>query len=510
MKGRSEAKTEADKGPMLPDRQRILQALEKSYDSIIEWSNDAIIGRDLDGTVVKWNRGAERIYGYTFDEVKDRTLALLVLPENLESTQAIFQRVMQGESQDRQYEATHVRKDGQRIYVSLTVSPIRDAEGNIVGAATIARDITAAKQAAKALHESEKRLQDIVDNTTAVIFIRDIAGRFILINRQYERLNSTTRERVLGKTVYDVYKKEVADRLSENDRRALQAGSAVEAEEVIHREDGAHTYLSVKFPIRDAAGRAYAVGGISVDITERKHAQETLTQQARELERSNSELEQFAYVASHDLQEPLRMVVSYVQLLARRYKGKLEGDADDFIGFAVDGAVRMQQLINDLLSYSRVSTRGGTFQPVDCNQALDRAVANLKVAIGESGATILRQPLPKIQGDPTQLAQLFQNLIGNAVKFRGPEAPVVSVEAKQEAGHWLISVRDNGIGMESEYLDRIFIIFQRLHSKGEYPGTGIGLAICKKIVERHGGRIWAESQPGQGTTFHFTFPLEKE
>lgn len=243
------------------------------------------------------------------------------------------------------------------------------------------------------------------------------------------------------------------------------------------------------------------------DTTEAWEAEKALTARTEELARSNRELEQFAYVASHDLQEPLRMVASYTQLLARRYKGKLDADADEFIGYAVDGATRMQALINDLLKLSRVGTRGKAFVEVDGGKLVDAALANLAIALRESGAKVSRDATPTLFGDDTQLIQLFQNLIGNALKFSRPGvAPEIHVGAKRIGRAWELSVRDNGIGIAPEYFERIFIIFQRLHSKAEYPGTGIGLSLCKKIVERHGGRIWVESRPGEGACFFFTIP----
>ncbi len=219
---------------------------------------------------------------------------------------------------------------------------------------------------------------------------------------------------------------------------------------------------------------------------------------------SNRELEQFAYVASHDLQEPLRAVNSYTQLLARKYQGNLDAKADKYIGYIVEGSTRMQQLINDLLELSRVGTRCKELKPTACETVLSRVLDNLKVAIAENDALVTYDSLPTVMGDETQLIQLFQNLISNAIKLRGEEPPRVHVSAVQQENEWAFKVCDNGIGMEAEYFERIFMIFQRLHSRKEYPGTGIGLAVCKKIVERHGGRIWVESTLGIGTTFHFT------
>jgi signal transduction histidine kinase len=222
------------------------------------------------------------------------------------------------------------------------------------------------------------------------------------------------------------------------------------------------------------------------------------------LQRSNAELEQLAYVASHDMQEPLRMVASYLQLIEERYRDRLDADGHEFIGYAVDGAKRMQALINDLLAYSRVSTKARPSEPTDANAVVGAALANLRVAIDESAARITYSSLPWVMGDATQLLQLFQNLIANAIKFKRDEPPEVHIDAEPTDGMWLFSVRDNGIGIAPEYFERIFVLFQRLHSRREYPGTGIGLALCKKIVERHGGRIWVESHVGAGSTFRFT------
>lgn len=251
------------------------------------------------------------------------------------------------------------------------------------------------------------------------------------------------------------------------------------------------------------------------DVTARREAEREL-QKSRlllekanaDLARSNAELEQFAYVASHDLQEPLRMVASYTQLLGRRYKGRLDQDADDFIAYAVDGANRMKALINDLLSYSKAGKHAETFQETPLQAAVDRAVDNVRAALTESGGTVTHGDLPVVTADPGQLIQLFQNLIANAVKFRGAAAPRVHVSVVQKATEWIAAVSDNGIGIDPQYFGRIFIIFQRLHNKAEYPGTGMGLAICKRIVERHGGRIWVESPPGGGSTFFFSLPMK--
>jgi light-regulated signal transduction histidine kinase (bacteriophytochrome) len=280
-------------------------------------------------------------------------------------------------------------------------------------------------------------------------------------------------------------------------------------DEVFWRKD--HSSFPVSYTSTPIKKDDKVVGAVVTfrDITGRKGAEEKLSRAMEELARSNAELEQFAYITSHDLQEPLRMVSSFVQLLAKRYKGKLDQDADDFINYAVDGVKRMQSLITDLLAYSRVGSRGREFKPVSSDIALDHALSNMLTTIEKSGAVVTRGPLPVVTGDNSQLVQLFQNLIGNAIKFNRGGAPHINVSADQQGNEWVFSIRDNGIGIEPEYFERIFLIFQRLHDRKQYPGTGIGLAICKKVVERHGGEIWADSEPGMGSTFYFTLPVKE-
>lgn len=240
----------------------------------------------------------------------------------------------------------------------------------------------------------------------------------------------------------------------------------------------------------------------------RRQAEEDLARKVEELARSNAELEQFAYIASHDLQEPLRMVAAYTQLLAERYRGRLDADADKFMGYACEGAIRMQALIQDLLAFSRVGRNNNACQLVECDAAMEQVLLSLGPAIRESGAVVTHPALPAVWADRSQMTQVFQNLIGNAIKFRGNEPPAISVRAEKTGEHWLFSVSDNGIGIDPQYAESVFVVFQRLHTRTEYAGNGIGLAICKKIVERCGGKIWVESQPGHGSTFKFTIPCD--
>jgi PAS domain S-box-containing protein len=349
-----------------------------------------------------------------------------------------------------------------------------------------------------------ERLQAALEAAPVGIAALDLEGHVTVWNAGAQRIFGWSEEEVIGRVPPTVPE----DRLEETNaayRDLLACGQRVDYELGRHRKDGRAVDLAVSMaPLADARGALTGMVAVYSDITRRKEAERLLVRANEELSRSNAELEQFAYVASHDLQEPLRMIKGYVQLLERRYRGKLDAQAEEFIGFAVDGATRMKALIDALLEYSRIGSRGREFAPCQTGEALDRALANLKVAIDESGAEIARGDLPEVTADISQLTQLFQNLVGNALKFRGGRTPEIRIGAEERGREWLFRVQDNGIGIPAEHRDRIFEIFQRLHSRQEYAGTGIGLAIAKRIVERHGGRIWVESTPGEGSTFFFS------
>jgi signal transduction histidine kinase len=297
--------------------------------------------------------------------------------------------------------------------------------------------------------------------------------------------------------------------ISEAVRRAIEGTEPFDLELPLITAKQNHLWVRAIGRAYQEKGRTVRIGGVLHDITARKQQEAELRKLLAELKRSNEELEQFAYIASHDLQEPLRMVASYTQLLAQRYKGRLDQDADDFIGFAVDGATRMQRLINDLLVFSRAGNRGQPLTRIASQEAYDDALRNLTLTINDTGAVVTHDPLPSLHADAGQLVQLFQNLVGNAIKFHQPDVPPhVHVTARLAADEWIFSVADNGIGIAPQYHERIFVIFQRLHSRRKYSGTGIGLALCRRIVERHQGRLWVESAEGRGTTFFFTMPAK--
>jgi PAS domain S-box-containing protein len=405
-----------------------------------------------------------------------------------------------------------LRTDGQVLWVMARHQMLAGGDGKAWRMLVALIDVTERKHAEAALRESESRFRSLTQLSSDWYWEQDAQfGLTFMSGRMGERTGLDAAA-YLGRKRWDT----PALNLSEADWATHRA--QLERHEPFRNfemqrptEDGGSRWISLSGePLFDDAGKFTGYRGVGSDITERKSAELALREAHEELKRSNAELEQFAYVASHDLQEPLRMVSSYTQLLLRRFGERFDGDSREFMGYIVDGAARMKQLIEDLLAYSRVGTRGKDFREIPVEEALGRAVSNLRAAIQETSAAVSWDPLPTVLADDTQLTQLFQNLIGNALKFRSSSVPRIHVFVANNEPAWHFMVRDNGIGIEPQYFERIFMVFQRLHNKADYPGTGIGLAICKKVVERHGGRIWVESRPGDGSAFHFTLPKRTE
>lgn len=464
-----------------------------------------------DGYLLAANQTALDVTGYSAEEAPSKHFLDIVAEEDRDLIAAKFAGVQIEEV--AQAEASILTKDGRKIPHYITGKRVLiEGEAYVLG---MGIDIRRLREAESAREKMEKNYRLLAEYTSDVVTIMDLDLNITWLSASCEKLTDYSPEEQKSLPFDKLMTPESLQRALTQFAVELElekAGTAApdrnqDIELEIYHRDG-HTIWTenrLQF-VRDSQGKAVSILMQGRDITARKQAELALQKTMEEMKRSNAELEQFAYVASHDLQEPLRMVSSYVQLLEKRYKDNLDADAHDFINYAVSGARRMQNLINDLLSYSRVGTRGKPFQPVDCSEVLAAAVSNLEIAISEVGAEIEHGELPRVAGDEGQLVQVFQNLVGNAVKFHSAVPPKVRVDAVRCDGDWVFSVKDNGLGIDPQFFERIFLVFQRLHGN-EYPGTGIGLSIARKIVLRHGGRIWPESEPGRGSTFYFTIPI---
>jgi PAS domain S-box-containing protein len=470
---------------------------------------DRIYFKDLQSRIVRNNAAHARSFGATPEQCVGKSDFDFFSREHAERAFADEQSIIRtGQAVIGKTERL-TRRDGRQAWASSTKLPWRDAEGRVIGTFGITRDITEMKEAEEKLFEERNLLSTIINQIPSRLYVKDTAGRFVLNNQAHlETLGVKTQAEAVGRTTADFFPGERGEQALADDRQVLEGGLPIHNQErgQVHPDGHVTWSLVTKVPLRDSRGTLIGLVGVSHDITERKRQEEEAKKNAAELARSNAELEQFAYVASHDLQEPLRAVASCVQLLKKRYEGQLDARADEFIAHAVDGTKRMQALITDLLAYSRVGTHTHPFESVELGEVVDEALTNLTIAVQESGAVVKHEGLPQVIADGSQLVQVFQNLVGNAIKFRGERPPEIRIAAQRGEGEWVLSVADNGIGIEPQYFERIFRVFQRLHTRARYPGTGIGLAICKKIVERHGGRIWIESQPERGSTFFFSLP----
>jgi PAS domain S-box-containing protein len=477
------------------------------YRGLLEAAPDAMVVVNEEGEIVLLNVQAEKQFGYSRDELIGQQVRNIV-PEGFAerlvadglrpAAEALAQQIGTG------IELTGRRKDGSEFPIEIMLSPLANAEGILITAAI--RNISRRRDAEKHLAQMESRYRGLLEAAPDAMVVVNERGEIVLLNVQAEKQFGYSRDELFGQQVRNIIPQGFAERLIADGLRstaealAQQIGTGIEL--TGRRKDGSEFPIEIMLsPLEDADG--VLVTAAIRDITTRQIAAAHLLQKVDELNRSNEELGQFAYIASHDLQEPLRMVASYTQLLSRRYKGKLDSDADEFIAFAVDGANRMQRLIQDLLAYSRVGTAGSVLGPTSSEKALRLALANLGSAIEEHGAVVTHDALPIVVADEMQLVQLFQNLVGNAIKYQRPGIPRVHISAISEEKKWSFSVKDNGLGIDARYTEKIFGMFQRLHKRGEFAGTGIGLAICRKIVERHDGNITVESKPGVGSTFRF-------
>jgi PAS domain S-box-containing protein len=472
------------------------EAAASSLSAIVDSSDDAIISKDLNGTITSWNKSAERLFGYTAEELIGKSITLLIPPDRQNEEPQILARLRKGERVDH-FETLRRRKDGTLLDISLTISPVKNANGQIIGASKIARDTTETKRAER----NNRLLSAIVDSSDDAIISKDLNGTIMSWNSGAERLFGYTAAEAIGMSVTTLIPE---DRLDEEPKilGRLRRGERVDHFETVRRKkDGTLLDISLTIsPVRDAEGAIIGASKIARDITERKRAE-------AEVRRVNQDLEQFAFSASHDLQEPLRHVKLYSELLSRRYGDKFEGEALEFLGYLSAGATRMEMLVRDLLAYSQVTARQESTGETDANEVLAQTLSILAPTISQAGAEVASDLLPSVRIHRTHLQQLFQNVIGNAIKYRGHEPPRVHVTAARQLGYWVFSVGDNGIGIAREYHDHVFGLFKRLHNTAEYAGTGIGLAICKRIVEQYHGRIWVESELGKGSTFRFTLPV---
>lgn len=512
-----------------------LKESEEKYRTIFENTINPTMIIEEDMTISMVNEEFEKVSGYLNEEIEGIKWTEMTFTEDVNKMMEYHRlRRMDPDAAPKRYEARLINKDGEIRDVYLTIGLISERNRSIVSF----MDITELKKdeaelekyrthleelvekrteeledANKALAESEEKFRELFNRADDMITLvgldeKGMPGNFIEVNDVASQRLGYTREEFLNMTPADIV---APEKLAEIPKNAIMMAEndCVRFEIVHETKNGDKIPVEVVNHVFKLKGKRVALA-VSRDITERKKHEEELKKLVKDLKRSNEELERFAYVASHDLQEPLRTIASFTQLLERRYKGKFDEDADEFMDYVIDASFRMKKQIEGLLEYSRVKTDQSGFQQVNLDLILNQVIENLRSLIEESGAVINHSSLPTVIGDYDQLRRVFQNLVGNAIKFRKSDvSPVIDISVREdkETNEFIFSIADNGIGIEEQYMERIFVIFQRLHTMETYKGTGIGLSVVKRIIERHGGRIWVESEPGAGSAFHFTIPL---
>jgi PAS domain S-box-containing protein len=478
-----------------------LRESEERYRMLLDGIKDyAIFMMDPRGQILSWNAGAELIKGYRADEIIGQNFSCFFPPEDIElgKPEEILRLAAAGGRHEEH--GMRVRKDGSRFLASLTFTALYDQRGNLRGFSEFSRDLTESQ-------ESAAKYRGLMEAAPDAMVVVNQAGEIVLVNAQVEKQFGYRRDELVGQKIKKIIPEGFAERLIADATRstaealAQHIGAGIELSG--RRKDG------TEFPIEIMLSPLESAGGILVtaairNISARKKSEQELAVANQVLEESNLELKQFAYIASHDLQTPLRSIAGFVQLLQQEYEGKLDEQAQDWILRTVRAVARMQTLIRDLLSYSRVEDRSVPFTQIPFLDIVNDALILLESSIHDSGGQVACGKLPIVMGDRSQLVQLMQNLIGNGLAYRSDKPPHIHISAERGGKDWIFSVRDNGIGIDPKHYDQIFEIFKRLHNQKDKPGTGIGLAVCRRVVSRHGGKIWVESEPGCGSTFHFT------
>ncbi len=493
------------------EKRTISGNIPKYQANILENVNDAIIVTDKDFKINLWNRAAERLYGWSAEDVVGKNVQEILRNRYHDATipEMVDALVENGSFRGEVIQST---KNNISIILESTVMAVKEGDSTI-GYVTVNRDITERKK-------TEKNLKDhteLLNLAHEAILVRDLDSRILFWNDGAKEMYGYSQDEALNKVSHNLLQTKFPTSIKDLDLELIHKKKW--SGELVHtKQDGKQIIVASRQSLKvDDNGNPISFLEINNDISERKIAEmelkiyqenleEKVIERTKALELSNKELQQFAYVASHDLREPLRMITSFLQLLERQYKDKLDENANEFIEFAVNGAKGLDSMINDLLDYSRVANREREFNNVNFNKVLEQTKLNLKSSINDTNASITYNPLPTLFGDEQLMVQLFQNLISNSIKYRSNETPKIEISVLKESNHYLFKVEDNGIGMSPKNLERIFTIFQRLHTKDEYEGTGIGLAIAQKIVHQHDGHIWAESELGEGTTLYFTIP----